>query len=377
MRVLIPIRRYCNGSAAMNRLIGYAKGFAHYGIEVCIYFFITNKEEERCLMDIPNVHIKHLWEEDSVFLKQHRALELAKNMFNFRKEVNKGDALFIYGRANYLFLLAWSLRNRCKIFSEITEHPDYLGTSFIKKLDTFISYCFLKSFSGVFVISNALKQHFILKGLKEKRVNVINMFVDYERFEGKFQPSTEKYIAYCGSVSKKKDGVDILIKSFALFQNKFQDYKLYIIGGSGDDEPLDYFKNLAQELGVKNSVLFTGKVPAEKMPTLLCNSSILALSRPNSLQARNGFPTKLGEYLATGVPVVVTDVGEISLFIVDGVNGIIAKESNVEDFANKLIWVAKNPRKAKEIGARGKDLVKKEFSNVLQSHKALELMQSL
>lgn len=377
MRIVIPIRRYCNGEAAMNRLIGYAKGFAHYGVEVWIYFFITNKDEERLMIENPYIHIRYLWEKDGKFFKKHRVLELAKNMLIFRKEIQKEDFLFLYGRANYFFLLAWSLRKRCKVFSEITEHPNYLGTNCLRKLDVDISYIFLRSFNGLFVISNNLRQHFISKGLNERRVNVINMFVDLDRFKGVKQPINEKYIAYCGSVSKKKDGVDILIKSYAIFQNKHPEYSLYIIGGSGDDEPLDYFKNLSRELNVFNKIVFTGKIPAEKMPSLLCSASILALSRPDSLQARNGFPTKLGEYLATGVPVVVTNVGEISSFIIDGVNGIVAAESSVEDFANKLNWVANNTNEAKKIGERGKELAKNEFSNVLQSHKALELMRLL
>jgi len=377
MRIIIPIRRYCNGEAAMNRLIGYAKGFAHFGVDVWIYFFITNKDEERLLIESPYIHIRYLWEKDSKFLKKHRALELAKNMLIFRKEVHKEDFLFLYGRANYFLLLAWSLRKRCKVFSEITEHPDYLGSSFIQRLDIGVSYSFLRSFNGVFVISNMLRQHFISCGLEEKRVNVINMFVDPERFGKSLNTTEAKYVAYCGSVSKNKDGVDILIKAFALFRKEFPEYSLYIIGGRGDDEPLEYFQELSCILGIENNVVFTGKVPADRMPELLSNASILALSRPDSLQARNGFPTKLGEYLATGVPVVVTNVGEITSFIIDGKNGIIAQESSVEDFANKLSWVASNPQRANEIGARGKELVMKEFSNISQSQRALELMKSL
>lgn len=90
------------------------------------------------------------------------------------------------------------------------------------------------------------------------------------------------------------------------------------------------------QLGVQDAVIFTGKVAAEELPNYLVNASILALSRPDSLQARNGFPTKLGEYLATGNPVLVTNVGEIPLFIKHGENGFIAEESNVDDFAKNL-----------------------------------------
>ena len=47
---------------------------------------------------------------------------------------------------------------------------------------------------------------------------------------------------------------------------------------------------------------------------------MLVLARPDNIQAKGGFPTKLGEYLATGNPVVVTKVGEIPNYLIDGVN---------------------------------------------------------
>ena len=56
---------------------------------------------------------------------------------------------------------------------------------------------------------------------------------------------------------------------------------------------------LIENLGVKNSVIFTGIVSAAEIPQILKNATVLALDRPDSLQAQCGFPTKLGEYLLT------------------------------------------------------------------------------
>ena len=50
---------------------------------------------------------------------------------------------------------------------------------------------------------------------------------------------------------------------------------------------------------------FTGRTSPEVMPQILTDASILALARPNNVQSQNGFPTKLGEYLATGNPVAI------------------------------------------------------------------------
>lgn len=371
MKIIIPVIRYYRGTAAMNRLIAYSKGFAQQGADVWFYFFITNANEEKLSFEESNIHVVNLWESDSPFWKAHRLLEFIKNLLLFRKRVNKRDVLFIYGRDNYMLTMAKSLSKKAKLYCEITEHPEYRSNSALHSLSVRYSLFLLKKFQGLFVISTALEKYFISKGIDEQKVEIINMFVDASRFDKIVKNPKENYVAYCGYVSKKKDGVDLLIKSFAIFYKRHKDYKLYIIGKGGFPEPLSYFENLAAEEGVKDNVIFTGEVTSEEMPSLLKNASILALSRPDSVQARNGFPTKLGEYLATGNPVVVTNVGEIPLFIKDKYNGIIANESDVVDFAEKLVWVADNPKEAHEIGLKGKDLVNSEFSNIKQSEKVL------
>ena len=149
---------------------------------------------------------------------------------------------------------------------------------------------------------------------------------------------------------------------------------MYIIGKSVEAAVIDQLKDLACELRVENNIVFTGVVAPKEMPQLLYNARILALARPDNLQAQNGFPTKLGEYLATGNPVVVTRVGEIPLFIKDMENGFLA-EPNPESFSEKLSWVADNYEEALSIGGKGRELAFSEFSYDKQSEIAYSFMR--
>lgn len=373
-RIIIPVRRYVDGTAPMNRLLAYAKGFAESGLDVWLYFFITDEKEKKANIVNPNIHFVYLWENNNAVFKKIRFLGLLKNLLAFRNKIQKDDILFIAGRVNYMFALARSIPRSIKIFCEATEHPEYNGSGILKRINNIISLYYIKRIDGLFVISQTLKEYFISKGVKKERVCVVNMFVDSNRFSHIVKNSDKKYIAYCGYVSIRKDGVDVLIKAFSKFHSLHPDYKLYIIGRAGFPEPLSYFIDLAEKFGVKESVVFTGEVSADEMPQLLVNAEILALARPDSLQARNGFPTKLGEYLSTGNPIVVTRVGEIPLFIKDKINGILANESDVDDFADKLIWVAEHPEQAMTIGKNGKKLVEYEFSYLEQSKIALSFI---
>ena len=189
-----------------------------------------------------------------------------------------------------------------------------------------------------------------------------NMFVDAERFAIQKDTSREKYFAYCGVVSKYKDGVNDLLNAFALFHKHHSDYKLYIIGRF---ESLDIKKELEAQtdsLSITERVVFTGQVSPNEMPCLLSNAEALVLARPDNLQSKYGFPTKLGEYLATGNPVIVTNVGEIGIFIENKRNGILVPPNDPEAFADGMLWLVEHPHEAAAIGKQGQALAKTAFS---------------
>jgi len=96
-------------------------------------------------------------------------------------------------------------------------------------------------------------------------------------------------------------------------------------------------------MDIKNRIIFTGRLNRNEV-------------------AKYGFPIKLGEYLSTGKPVIVTSVGDIPLFLKDGENAYISKPDDVASFANKLNDCLSDPFKASYIGKKGEELVYREFN---------------
>ena len=203
------------------------------------------------------------------------------------------------------------------------------------------------------------------------------MTVDPSRFEGLKKEQTERYIAYCGKATNNKDGVDQLIKAFAITSNTHPDVKLYIIGTPPKRADLSGNLELVESLDITGKVVFTGIIPSEQIPQVLMNAEVLALARPENMQAKYGFPTKLGEYLLTGNPVVATSVGDIPLFLRDGESALLADASSINDFASKLNWILDNPESAYLIGQRGKNVAMNYFNTQIESTKMLRLMKIL
>lgn len=125
---------------------------------------------------------------------------------------------------------------------------------------------------------------------------------------------------------------------------------------------------------VLDSVVFTDSVSPTAIPQYFVDAEMLVLARPDNIQAKYGFPTKLGEYLLSGRPVVLTDVGNISDFLVDGKNAFIAEPGNIKSISNKMIEVSNNPDRANTIAIAGKETALDEFNSIKETRKILSIM---
>ena len=200
------------------------------------------------------------------------------------------------------------------------------------------------------------------------------MVADPARFNNLVKQQTEPYIAYCGTATNTKDGVDELIKAFAKTVARHPEYKLYIIGSTPSKKQRFDNYELVRELGIDKNVKFTGVVPSSAIPQMLKNASILALDRPNNLQAKYGFPTKLGEYLLTANPVVITSVGDIPLFLKDNESALIAKPQDAKCFSDKLSWAIDHPQEASAIGLKGKQVCEEHFNSMIETKKIIDII---
>lgn len=361
--------RYYDGGAEINRIIGYANGFSKCGCKVNLFFMLPDNLRSK-LKSWDNVNVINLWEGTHI---KNTFIIYLNSILRLWKKIAKNDNCFLYYNSIYTFLpVALVCRN---ITAEVTEHPFFSGKPSVKKRFFFnLKKLFWKRVKNLLVISNPLKNYFIEIGFPANRISIINMFVDSSRFNSVQKISCKKEITYCGTLSYGKDGVDILIRSFKIFSESFPEYTLKLIGRGIDPQTIPSLKKLCSDLGINEKVEFPGSIKSEFMPQMLKDASILALARPDNLQAQNGFPTKLGEYLCTGNPVVVTSVGDIPLFIKEKENGILACPDDPVDFAEKLLWLARNPDKATQIGEQGKLLADNEFSSEVQSRKVFNLI---
>lgn len=361
---------YEQNSAPTNHALSFIKGFSDLGIKAEWIFLMPYGDFAKLDKSYPGITIRYLWKEKLARSRVFKHLYMHYSYAKFFFSLRKGDTVLLLGMPSYLDVL--TRRKGIKVYHERTEHPNVVRTSQYQFFCKRYLYACQRA-DGIFVISNALKTYYHSQGVESSKIDVINMVVDSSRFANiKKEDVHEHYIAYCGKASNSKDGVDDLIKAFALVVKAHPEYKLYIIGEAPTKESDNY--SLVKKLSLENHIVFTGVVPASKMPQLLINADILALARPNSLQNKYGFPTKLGEYLLTGNPVVVTKVGDIPLFLKNGVSALMSDCRDMRGFADKIIWAIEHPEEAKTIGMQGKKVAEDNFNYLLETQKIVSKM---
>lgn len=365
-----------SGQASVNRLLSYAKGLVNLGNNVTVMSsgFLSSSNQ---ISDIDGVHVYNFGSGKIELFSLVGALcSMCKMLY-----VSRPDVIILVSNS---LLLIWPLFFICKLkgikfVQEKSEFPfSMMKTGLINRIySKFYITTTYRLFDGLIVMTHPLFEFFSTVVRKKCKIHEMPMTVDTDRFSGleKEESSLGSYIAYCGNLSNKKDGILNLIDAFQIVEKRFPSIKLLLIGGARNEDDMEIYRNEVNKRGLKN-VMFYGNADREEMPRLLVDAKCLLLARPSSLQATGGFPTKLGEYLATGNPVVVTAVGDIPLYL-NASNSYIVKPDDNVAFANQIIRVLEDPETSKKIGKEGQKMAETVFSAKEQSKRLDSYLKNL
>lgn len=160
----------------------------------------------------------------------------------------------------------------------------------------------------------------------------------------------------------KTYGIDLLIKAYAMLLQSLMknnsmaipELELRLVGGG---EELEELNNLANDLGVGNSVKFIGQVPHALVPLELAKLDIyVALSRAES------FGVAVIEASAAGLPVIVSDVGGLPEVVVNGKTGLVVSSGDLCAAKEALERLVLDANLRHEMGAAGMRYIKENYS---------------
>ncbi len=224
-------------------------------------------------------------------------------------------------------------------------------------------FLMLQGMHGYISISDELVRYY--NKMVKRPSFVMSLIVDNERFESSSLPpaakSTTKYLCYMGNFELSKDDVHLIIRAFMLARAKCKDIELHLYGAPSEKD-YNATLSLISELSAEDYVHYMGKASPQEVPNILKNSLILVSAQPDTKRAAGGFPTKLGEYLSSGVPTIMSDVGENSKYVKNREHAFFVKPSDVEEYKNCIEYIYEHYDEALRIAESGKALIDEEYS---------------
>lgn len=178
---------------------------------------------------------------------------------------------------------------------------------------------------------------------------------DGENVRGEYHLNHSRVIIYVGVIGKGRC-LQFLIQAFSKVRRVREDVKLLMVGegGRGDVENLE---RLADNLGMKEDIIFTRWVPHSGIPNFIAAADIGVSPVPPFSFFTVSSPIKMFEYMAMAKPVIANEEIREHKEVLEQSGGGILVPFKEEAFANAIIELLDNPEKATEMGWKGKEWV--------------------
>lgn len=240
-------------------------------------------------------------------------------------------------KTNVLIYLANIMAGKpSKVVTSQHNFMDIESSSFIHK--HILPYV-LKHSYFTFAVSNGIKQMLLDMGISDRKIDVlynpINIKKIREQADEKITMKLPlKYILFIGRFYPVKN-IPLLLKSFQVFSNNISDYKLVMVG---DGQQKQMLMDLANDLGVANSIIWVG---ATNNPyPYIKNASIVALT-----SFSESLSNVVLESICLGKTVVTTPCKGPIEVLKNGKYGYITdSHTDVKSFVDVLVKASKEKK---------------------------------
>jgi phosphatidyl-myo-inositol dimannoside synthase len=172
-------------------------------------------------------------------------------------------------------------------------------------------------------------------------------------------------VVVCVSRLMPRKGQDTLIRALPALRKSAPDTALLLVGGGPYRSRLE---SLAADVGVRESVLFTGTVPWADLPAYYGAGDVFAMPCRSRLGGADveGLGIVYLEASACGLPVVAGDSGGAPDAVVEGVTGYVVDGRSVSLVADRVEALLVDSALGASVGAAGRSWVQREWSWVLR-----------
>lgn len=167
----------------------------------------------------------------------------------------------------------------------------------------------------------------------------------------------EFVVAYAGGFGPHR-GIDTLVRAMPAIRERVPGAKLVLMGaGKGESE----LRELVVALGIRDAVEFTGWIGLEEMRSRLAVANVGTVPHQANEHTDSTVPHKLFQYMAMGLPVVVTDCAPLARIIDQTGAGRVALAGDPASLAEAIVALA-DPDAAEKASRAGVESVRDRYN---------------
>src|SRR5580704_1070528 len=249
----------------------------------------------------------------------------------------------------------------------ILDIHDIVPEFYVSKFNVSQSSLIFKLLVGVERISAAFSDHVIVanhiwqkrlqaRSVNESKCTTILNFPDKPTFSrhGRTRKDNRFIILYPGTFNYHQ-GLDIAVRAFALLKDQVPRAEFHIYG-RGDQ--LESLKSLISELGLENRVFLKSMLPYNQINAVIENADLGIVPKRNNVFGNEAFSSKILEFMALGVPVIVPDTMIDRHYFNDSVAEFF-HANNERSLADAMLRMIEHPELRQELARNAEEFVKK------------------
>jgi glycosyltransferase involved in cell wall biosynthesis len=145
----------------------------------------------------------------------------------------------------------------------------------------------------------------------------------------------------------------------------------FVVAGEGTQK--QYLVKMSESLGIRKSIRFVGSLQSHAMARALASCDVYV----STAVSDGGIAASTAEAMASGLPVIITDVGNNRQWVKDGEQGFIIPVSDSQLLGNKIVELLKNPHLRKRFGEINREIIVKKNNYYVEMGKMEDIYYKL
>lgn len=243
----------------------------------------------------------------------------------------------------------------------VSEQRTYRGMH-LEPFATGIQDLLLREADAIVVPAEELRDFIRDRTGRDRGISVLPNGVDLGAFDAAAPVPAEVskalenrfVVAFSGSL-KPWHGIDRLLRAFEKMQCRVPEAHLLVLG----DGPLGVeIEEAVNRLGT-DRITWTGAIPHEQVPSWLAHADVGVAPYP-VLDDFYFSPLKIVEYLAIGLPVVASEIGQTRELVQHGETGLLVPPGKSQELMEALEHLHRNPRLRRRMGRRARERARRQ-----------------